>query len=130
MRSAALKKISASFCVCLTLTLVACTSVGPKILPKDRHSYNLAVGNSNSRELLLNIVRLRYDDTPFFLVVTNISAGYRLERSGTATLAGKFAGGKGPEYDPSLSGNLLYRENPIINYVPLAGQKYAVQLLT
>lgn len=129
MKSTSLKKISFLFCASLTVVLTACTSIGPKLIPQDRYSYNIAMENSNNRELLLNIVRLRYDDAPFFLNVTNISAGYRLEKQATANVSGIFTN-LHPAYNTSLGGQALYRENPIINYAPLAGQKYAVQLLT
>ena len=39
-----------------------------------RTAYNKAVQNTTNQELLLNLVRLRYSDTPYFLDVNNIQS--------------------------------------------------------
>ena len=54
--------------------LLAGCAIGPKTLPFFRQSYNTALERSNNEQLLLNIVRLAYGDTPYFLNVDNIAA--------------------------------------------------------
>src|SRR5262245_46333675 len=49
-------------------------SIGPKVLENNRLRYNEAVKVTSEEQLLLNIVRLRYTDTPSSLAVTSIAA--------------------------------------------------------
>lgn len=45
----------------------ACAGVGHNRIEGERSNYNIAIQRSNDEQLLLNLVRLRYRDTPFFL---------------------------------------------------------------
>jgi hypothetical protein len=44
-------------------------------VPPDRFDYNEALARSSKEQLLINLVRLRYDDVPVFLAVVPGSAG-------------------------------------------------------
>src|SRR4051812_4724531 len=74
-------------------------SVGPRALRRDRLHYNEAVKASSEEQLLLNIVRLRYTDTPSSLAITSVADQYELTRSlgltpfFTAAAAGQALGG-------------------------------------
>jgi len=65
--------------VALSLFLAGCASVGPWTIGSDRMDYDVAVTASWQRQLLLNLVKLRYGDTPFFLDVASITNSYGLE---------------------------------------------------
>ena len=67
-----------AWAVALLCGLTAGCSIGPKVLQCNRLRYNEGVKTSAEEELLLNIVRLRYTDTPSSLQVTNIAAQYEL----------------------------------------------------
>ena len=56
-------------------------SIGPRSLERDRLRYNEAVKRTSEEELLLNIVRLRYTDTPSSLAVSAIAAQYELTKN-------------------------------------------------
>src|SRR4051812_21336079 len=56
-------------------------SFGPRALHHDRLRYNEAVKSGTEEQLLLNIVRLRYTDTPSSLAVTTLADQYELTRS-------------------------------------------------
>lgn len=58
-----------------------CTSFGPSMLGPDRLQYNEVVKTSAEKELMLNIVRLRYTDTPSSLAVSSIAAQFECTRS-------------------------------------------------
>jgi hypothetical protein len=55
---------------------------GPKVLEKSHGRYNEAVRRVDEEQLLRNIVRLRYNETPMDLNVSSIAAQYELD--GTA----------------------------------------------
>jgi hypothetical protein len=66
----------------LALFLAGCASIGPGTIGRDRIDYDHAVTASWQRQLLLNLVKLRYGDTPFFLDVASITNSYGLETHG------------------------------------------------
>ncbi len=113
----------------LLLLLAAC-SAGPKILPGNRLDYNRNLQRSNEEELLLNIVRARYFEPPFFLQVGSISsnfgisagagAGARLYDTGTGLMHNNFT-------TLDLHGGMA--ENPTITYTPVQGETHAKRLL-
>jgi hypothetical protein len=53
-----------------------CASIGPDALQQTRLSYNEVVKTTTEEQLLLNIVRLRYGDTPSSLAVSSIAAQF------------------------------------------------------
>ena len=55
--------------------------IGPRSLQQSRMQYNEVVKTTSEEELLLNIVRLRYTDTPSSLQVSNIAAQFELLNS-------------------------------------------------
>jgi hypothetical protein len=60
--------------------LPGCT-IGPRALEHNRLRYNEAVKRTSEEQLLLNIVRLRYTDTPSSLAVTSIAAQHEIVKS-------------------------------------------------
>src|SRR3954453_9068167 len=58
--------------------LVAGCGYGPKTLAAMRLPYNEAVKTTTEEQLLLNIVRLRYDDNPSILAISSIAAQFEL----------------------------------------------------
>ena len=63
----------------LALLIAGCASIGPGTIGRDRIDYDHAVTESWQRQLLVNLVKLRYGDTPFFLDVASITNSYGLE---------------------------------------------------
>ena len=70
----------------LVLTVAACTSIGPGIVPHDRIDYGSSIGNSWKEQTLLNIVKVRCADMPIFLEVAQVIAGYQLQSAVTGSL--------------------------------------------
>ena len=56
-----------------------CHHFGPRSVVEDRIPYNGAIAASWKQQTLLNIVKIRYMDTPFFIDAPQITGGYTLQ---------------------------------------------------
>src|SRR5262249_61032119 len=61
--------------------VAGCSSFGPSALQQSRLQYNEVVKTTTEQQLLLNIVRLRYTDTPSSLAVSAIAAQFEVSKS-------------------------------------------------
>ena len=59
--------------------LNGCVSIGPETVARDRFGYTEALSDSWKRQMLLNVVMVRYADAPVFLDVTSVINQYLLE---------------------------------------------------
>ncbi len=106
------------------LLLMGCyPKIGPYNLRYDSVSYNHALQGSNDAQLMLNIVRLRYRDTPTFMHVGIISSAYDFKRS--ASLDFKFRTG-----DNTGKLGFDFSEKPTTTYQPLRGKGFVDELLS
>ena len=72
-------KTTSAFAVGSLLMLGGCAfRVGPKTVPLDRFDYSQSLSRSWQQQMLLNLVRVRYLDAPFFLDVSQVVAQYSL----------------------------------------------------
>ena len=110
--------------VTLLFAVSGCNTVGPRTIPGARLNYNVAIARSADEQLLLNLVRLKYRDTPFFLEVTSVSTQYVMSY-------GVSAGGS--LVDPSdrdAGASVGFTEKPTVQYSPLQGGKFVTQILS
>jgi hypothetical protein len=109
-----------------------CSSVGPPVLARDRFDYSSAVADSWKRQTLLNIVKLRYLDSPIFLDVAQIVSGYQLQTtvsaSGTATVDPSSVPTIGSFLNFGAQGS--FTDRPTITFVPLTGDQYIRGIVT
>jgi hypothetical protein len=99
--------------------------MGPKMIPRDRFDYSGVIERSWKEQMLLNMVRLRYYDPPFFLDVQQVVAQYTREGSGsvaTPSWAGDLSG-------PAVSLSGRWAESPTITFNPMSGEKFTKSLL-
>ncbi|MGE3174379.1 MAG: hypothetical protein AB7O97_17245 [Planctomycetota bacterium] len=106
----------------------ACNTVGPAALAGARFDYNQEIARSWEQQLLLNLVRLRYRDTPLFLDVSSVVAQYSLRTGAAVSPVLNVDGGSHTETATGL--NLAYEERPTITLVPLQGDDFTRRLLT
>ncbi len=105
--------------------LGGCQKLGPSALRAGMPAYNIAISETGGQLLLLNFVRLRYSESPYFMDVTNVFAAPTLIASGDAE--GTFSGIGGDV--GRVGADLTYSEAPVIVYTPLGGEKFARHLL-
>jgi hypothetical protein len=110
--------------ICL-MTLWGCSSMGPDRVQAGRGLYNVAVAKTNDEQLLLNIVRLRFLDTPFFLQVSSISTNFTFEGS---ALAGGTLNSTPSTASLGVAGRVV--ASPTVTYTPLHGDQFSKRLLS
>jgi hypothetical protein len=109
-------------------------SLGPRKLQHDRLKYNEAVKSSSEQQLLLNIVRLRYTDTPSSLAVTSVADQYELTRTlgltpfFTSDAGGQSLGGFRSLVLPQVQ--LTSAARPTLTYTPEDDQEFTRRLFT
>ncbi len=117
-----------------SLALTGCKSIGPGTVARDRFDYGDALGESWKRQMLLNLVKIRYGDSPVFLDVGSIVAGYSFQRSFSAGASGDGVSSgfpKGTTFgNASVGAAGSFNDSPTITYSPLQGAKFARSLMT
>ena len=126
MRTSSLKITIASSLVGLILLPITGCVLGPKALSYSRTEYNRAVQLTANEQMLLNIVRMRYRDTPEFVAVSSISTQFTFDAGATV----------GADLKSSLpdifhaDGSVAASERPTITYMPLQDEQFAHRLLS
>jgi hypothetical protein len=112
----------------IVLSLPGCASFGPPSVDRDRFDYINAIASSWKQQTLLNIVKMRYADTPVFLDVGQIISGYQLE--GTVSVGGSVSSRSAYGDVLSLGTAGRYTDRPTITYTPLTGAHFIHVLMT
>jgi hypothetical protein len=92
-------------------------------LGADHLQYARAISEAQKRQILLNIVRLRYGDTPTFLAVNQVISSYTLEQSAELGL-NLYPNARPGNYATGLAA-LNYSDHPTITFAPLGGEELA-----
>src|SRR5690606_33334723 len=100
---------------------------GPRLTPVSHLAYNEAVQISERRELLLNLVRLRYNDAPEFLAISSIAS--QMQFGAGASLAGSFGDDGGTVRLAAPGAAVGYSESPTITFSPLRGEEFTRRLV-
>lgn len=107
------------------LAMMGCASYGSSRIVPDRIDYSDAIRQSESEQLLKNIVRLRFSTTPEILDMSQIVTSYQLELVGGS---GATLTSGGPNTFPLTVGGQL-QESPTITYAPVTGEGFAMRML-
>ncbi len=108
-----------------------CSSFGPLSLDQTRLQYNEAVKSTTEQQLLLNIVRLRYTDTPSSLAVSGIAAQF--ERSQSFSLNPFFVAGSSSNARLTAvlpQAEMMGADRPTFSLTPLDDQEFTRKLFT
>jgi hypothetical protein len=124
-RSAGRHRYVGTATILLYLPLLGCFHLGPDRLEQDEIGYSQALGDSQNQQTLLNVVRLRYADTPSFLQTTQIISSYQLQQSvmgglesfpGASTNAGNYV---------TAGGAIQFQQSPTFTLQPIIGEQFA-----
>src|SRR5262245_426817 len=108
----------------LALLVSGCaTGLGPEAVRGERPDYNQQIARSADAEMLLNLVRLRYNDSPLFLELGAVVAQYGYD----ASLSAGAQAGQGSV--GTFGSAFAYSEKPTVTYTPLAGEEFATRML-
>jgi hypothetical protein len=116
----------------LGLVLAGCSSIGPATVSRDRVDYDAAMADSWKDQLVLNIVRVRYADTPQFTDVSSVIESYNVEAALTAGATANFfpaSPPSGANETGNATAGITYGNKPTITYAPLTGAKFQKSLL-
>jgi hypothetical protein len=109
------------------LGLTGCATLGAQALPEVQASYNERLALTSDSQFLLNIVRLRYRDTPAFLDVASLTTQQTNASSVSVT------GGTGNVLmpAPSASGTVLgtVSVTPTTTFLPIRGDDFVKRLV-
>ncbi len=110
------------------LAVLACAgtgcALGPRVVQASAAGYNQALQRTTDEQLLLNLVRLKYRDSPMFLEVRTLAAQFSVRRS--ARIGGRVLETIIPNSTNFLDAGaeVVYEERPTITYTPLRGEEY------
>lgn len=112
----------------LLLGAAGCQHYGPRSIVADRMPYNEAIAVSWKEQTLLNIVKMRYTDTPFWLEVPQITSGYTIQGVAT-TNAGIFPpvsnlASFAQQLGLTFNVQGAYQDRPTISYTPQTGSQF------
>ena len=105
------------------MSLCGCFSLGNTRLYEDRLGYSRALGDAEKSDTLLNVVRLRYADTPIVLQATQVISGYQLQRNVTGGFEAFPAANPSTFLSGSASAQL--QQSPTFTFQPLSGAQFA-----
>ena len=106
----------------LAACLAATGCVGPAAVRSTRGRYNEVVRSTNDEQLLMNLVRLRYADTPVFIDLPNITSQFEVSAGGSDP------GPSGSQTNFGIVG-LTGRDSPTLSYHPRQGREISKALL-
>ncbi len=116
--------LSSALCAAALVALGGCHAA-KDALRADFTDFNTILQTSETRQMLLNLVRLHYRESPLFMQAGSLTASY--ESSVSANSSGSFQRG-----DPTVLGagaSFTFASRPTISYTPVEGKSYVQQFM-
>lgn len=114
--------------VVFSLLICGCAdSVGPNSVTQDRFHYADAISDSWKHEMLLNMVKIRYADSPVFLEVGSIISQYLMETEVNGALSWNTFLATDSQ---TVGVRGKYAVRPTVTYQPLTGEKFTRGIMT
>jgi hypothetical protein len=114
----------------LLFTFSGCAGIGPHTVARDRFDYTSAISDSWKSQMLINMVKMRYGDTPTFLDVASVINQYSIESQLDLRLTWADPITGAVTNSQTAGGAARYIDRPTITYSPLTGEKFARSFMT
>ena len=119
----------------IALLFTGCSTAGLANIPQTRENYNTALNQSDNQQFLLNIVRMHFDKSPYFIGVDSLTTQTTLAFSTGGDDTKFFNATSGSKFPPlgafwNFQPNVEFTQKPTITYSPLQGTSYISGLLT
>jgi hypothetical protein len=112
----------------VTCPAIGCSTIGARTLPAVHSTYNENIVHTLNDQLLLNLVRLRYRDNPYFLEVGSITSQQTLTSSaGIGATVVPTSDATKSAITPSLG--VSWSISPTVVLAPLQGEAFLQKLL-
>ena len=112
--------------VIISSIFLGCTKYGPGFLQSERSQYNQAIQKTNDEQLILNLVRLKYHDSPLFMEVSNIASQFTFQND--ISISTQLQAGAKGIFTPDAG--TFVEERPTVSYSPLHGENFVKSVLT
>lgn len=113
------------FCLLGSLAMNGCTQFGPRVVEASRTDYNTAMARTEGEQMLVNLVRLRYGDRPYFLEATALNTQFSIAPSAELSSSFDFKGNN----LAIAQGRFAFEEKPTVTYTPLRGEEFVRRVL-
>src|SRR5687767_8012942 len=113
---------------CACALLFGCGGIGPRTIAYDRFDYTETLSSSWKQQMLVNMVKLRYADTPVFLDVVSVINQYSIETQVDLRLTWVDPVATAAD-SQSTGATARYVDRPTITYMPLSGERFARSLM-
>ena len=112
-------------CGFLVMSLLAGCTIGPAVYESSFTQYNDAVRKTMDEQMLANLVRMRYYESPMFLQVASLNTTFSVGASAGASATA--ASGGNDSFGANVGGS--YSESPTISFSMPESEKYYGRLL-
>ncbi len=112
-------------CGIAIISLLAGCQAGPALYETSFTEYNNAVRKTLDEQMLANLVRMRYFESPIFLQVSSLNTSFSV--GGNVGASGTFVNGGNNQAGASIGGT--YSENPTISFSMPESREYYGRLL-
>jgi hypothetical protein len=123
--SAILRTITAGAILAGTLASSCGCQVANQALRADFTDFNTILQSNQTQQMLLNLVRMHYRETPLFMQAGSLTASY--ESSISADSSASIPAGDPSSID--IGGSYRFSSKPTISYTPVEGKEYVQQFM-
>ena len=118
-------RLTVLICGLMALGMLQGCTVGPKLYKTTFTQYNDVVRQTLDEQLLANLVRMRYLESPIFLQVSSLNTSFSV--GGNVGASGTFPSGGADSYGADIGGS--YSESPTISFSMPESREYYGRLL-
>lgn len=123
--SAMLRNITAGAILASTIAVASGCQVANQALRADFTDFNTILQNNQTQQMLLNVVRMHYRETPLFMQAGSLTASYESTISADSSAA--IPAGDASAID--IGGGYRFSSKPTISYTPVEGKEYVQQFM-